>query len=208
MAGKRIGVYCLVLILAAGLGCSGKKELLLQKDQEITRLQDRVATLEEKALAEKTRADDLEQNLRGALKDLEETEQVCMQEKEGCQRITLTDAATFGSGSATLSKNGRSIIDRIWNVLDEYPDRYILIEGHTDNVPIAPKFRDRYASNWELSTSRALSVLQYILSKGKADPTRLAVVGYGEERPVASNDTAEGRAQNRRVVIAVRDFME
>lgn len=208
MTARRIAALLTALALAAALGCSGNKELLLQKDQEITRLQDRVSDLEEKALAEKERADDLEGDLRGVLKDLEDTEQVCMQEKEGCQKITLTEAATFPSGSASLSAGGKEIIDRIWSVLDQYPDRYILIEGHTDNVPIAPKFRDRFASNWELSTARALAVLRYVLDKGKADPTRFSVVGYGAQRPVASNDTAEGRRQNRRVVITVRDFME
>ena len=208
MTGKRIAALVLALALATALGCSGNKELLLQKDQEITRLRERVAELEDNALAEKERATDLERDLRGALKDLEETEQVCMQEKEGCQKITLTDAATFASGSAMLTKGGKEIIDRIWNVLDQYPDRYILIEGHTDDVPIAPKFRDRYASNWELSTARAHAVRRYVLGRGKADPARFAVVGYGEQRPVASNESAEGRAKNRRVVITVRDFME
>jgi chemotaxis protein MotB len=78
-----------------------------------------------------------------------------------------------------------------------------MIEGHTDNVPIGANIKDKYQSNWELSSGRACSVLRYMYWKHKMDPERLSAVGYGEHRPVADNDTLEGRAKNRRVTIVI-----
>ena len=93
-------------------------------------------------------------------------------------------------------------------MLDEYPDRGILIEGHTDNVQIATKFRDRFQSNWDLSVARALSVLHHVAATKSTDMSRIGVVGYGEHRPIEENTTAEGRSKNRRVVITIRDYVE
>jgi chemotaxis protein MotB len=75
----------------------------------------------------------------------------------------------------------------------------VRVEGHTDNIPI---HTPRFASNWELSTARSTYILQYLLN-GKVSPQRLSAVGYGEYRPVASNDTGEGRATNRRVDVVI-----
>lgn len=85
----------------------------------------------------------------------------------------------------------------------EYPEKAVLIEGHTDNVPIAPKFHDNYKSNWELSSARAHTVLHYVRGKYGIDPQRIGAVGYGEYRPIADNATDAGRALNRRVMITV-----
>lgn len=198
---------CLALAALLMTGCSGSKELIAEQEAEITRLQKDVDRLESDTFEEKDRSNRLEDDLKNALADLEETEQVCLEEAEGCQRITISDAATFSSGSHTLSAKGKEVIDTVWGVLDEYPDRGILIEGHTDNVPVAPKFRDRFRSNWDLSTARALAVLHYILEKKGTPPERFAVIGYGEERPIADNGTEEGRRKNRRVVITIRDWI-
>jgi chemotaxis protein MotB len=197
-----------VLLVPIVSGCGGKKELLVQKDQEITRLTGEVNRLQSEVKEEREKTDQLEDDLKNVLADLEETEQVCLEETEGCQRITMSDAATFASGSTALTSQGKKIIDTIWGVLDEYPDRRILIEGHTDNVPIAPKFRDRFRSNWDLSTARALAVLHYIMQTKKTDPGRISIIGYGEHQPIADNSTEEGRSKNRRVVITIRDRWE
>jgi chemotaxis protein MotB len=102
-----------------------------------------------------------------------------------------------------LTSEGKDILNSIWDVLQNYPDRDVLIEGHTDNVQISPQFQHRYYSNWELSSARANSVLQYVLKKYGVDPTRLSAVGYGEYRPVSTNESDEGRRMNRRVVITI-----
>jgi len=200
------GILAALLLLV--VGCGSNKELLQQRDQEITRLSNEVERLQAEVTEEKQKADELEDDLKNALADLQETEQVCLEEAEGCQRITMSDAATFASGSTMLTAQGKKIIDTIWGVLDEYPDRRILIEGHTDNVPIAPKFRDRFQSNWDLSTARALAVLHYVMATKKTDPDRISVVGYGEHQPIADNSTEGGRSKNRRVVVTIRDRWE
>jgi chemotaxis protein MotB len=110
---------------------------------------------------------------------------------------------TFRTASDELTREGKDIIDQIWGVIERYPDREILIEGHTDSRPIAPSWRDHFRTNWELSSARAHSVLHYVRGKYNVDPARIGAVGYGEHRPIASNDTADGRKINRRVVITV-----
>jgi chemotaxis protein MotB len=93
-------------------------------------------------------------------------------------------------------------------VLKDHPGRRILVEGHTDDVPIDQDYRHIFPSNWELSTARASRVLHYLLKEHQADPARLTVSGYGMYQPIAGNDSPEGRARNRRVVISVRDRYE
>ncbi len=118
-------------------------------------------------------------------------------------RIVLTNAVVFKGGSAELSTRGQQYLAEVLESLRKYPDREILIEGHCDNVPIASGYRWKYTSNWELSAARALNVLHYFEKNSKLDPDLLGAVAYGEHRPIARNDSAEGRAQNRRVEIVV-----
>lgn len=104
----------------------------------------------------------------------------------------------FDSGSAEIKPEFLPILDKIAEELLQIPNE-IRIEGHTDNRPINTP---RYPSNWELSTARAASVARYLIRKG-IDPKRISIVGYGELKPLTSNDTPEGRARNRRVEILV-----
>jgi chemotaxis protein MotB len=78
----------------------------------------------------------------------------------------------------------------------------INVEGFTDNVPIGPELRNRFPANWELSTARATDVVRYLVAQG-VNPNILSAQGFGDSRPVASNDTAQGRAKNRRVEIVI-----
>ena len=107
----------------------------------------------------------------------------------------------FDSGKAKIRPEAYPILDKVAKILNEnVPDLSIGIEGHTDNVPIT---RSNWKSNWELSTARALSVLHYMESKENVSPERLSAIGYGEYRPVVSNDTASGRKKNRRVEVVI-----
>lgn len=112
--------------------------------------------------------------------------------------VSLGDAATFDSGSAEIKASFVPQLLKIAEILNGV-DNYIRIEGHTDNVPETGK----YKSNWELSTARATSLVQLFIQNSAIPPAKLSAVGYGEYRPVAVNDTAEGRAKNRRVDIVV-----
>ncbi|MFH1680281.1 MAG: OmpA family protein [Candidatus Eisenbacteria bacterium] len=135
--------------------------------------------------------------------DFKRKDEVLLERKGSLSRVMLSESALFASGSTRLTSHGKQIIDKIAGVLADYPDHEVFIEGHTDNVPIASRYQNRFRSNWELSAARSLSVLHYIREKHRIDPKRLAVVGYGEHRPVAENATEHGRAQNRRVVLAI-----
>ncbi|MFV2033388.1 MAG: flagellar motor protein MotB, partial [Gammaproteobacteria bacterium] len=115
--------------------------------------------------------------------------------------IRLTNEVLFNSGSAELKPAGQKVLALIAKSLNSYPDRAISVEGHTDNVPLRNK--DRYESNWELSTARALAAVNYFQQKYQVDPKRLQVVGYGQYRPVSTNKTAAGRKLNRRIEIKV-----
>ena len=113
--------------------------------------------------------------------------------------ITIgTDAVLFETGSTELSPRGRDLLAQIAPVLSRVPND-IRVEGHTDNVPL-----DRAGyTNWNLSTDRAVAVLNLLHEVHGVDPARLVAVGYGEFRPVSGNESAEGRAANRRVEIIV-----
>jgi chemotaxis protein MotB len=104
----------------------------------------------------------------------------------------------FPSGSARLADDAVNIIERLGGVLAPFPNP-IRVEGHTDNKPIKTAV---FYSNWELSAARAGSVVRVLSTHGVA-PDRLAVIGYGEQRPLMPNDTADGRNANRRVVIVI-----
>lgn len=120
-------------------------------------------------------------------------------EERGLVVSIVTDQVLFEPGSATLRPEGRVVLDGLADALLDLP-HHIAIEGHTDSVPIS---NARFPSNWELSTARATSVLQYFLGSYGFPPDRLTASGYAEQRPLGDNDTPDGRAQNRRVDIAV-----
>jgi chemotaxis protein MotB len=114
--------------------------------------------------------------------------------------LNINEKICFDSGSAELKKDVKPALDKITGILSDYPENRIIVEGNTDNVPIhTSRFRD----NWELSTERALSVLNYILGNKKLNPVRFSVTGYGEYNPIVPNDTPANRLLNRRVDIVV-----
>ncbi len=101
----------------------------------------------------------------------------------------------FSSGSADLKEEAQPLLDDIVALVEDFPYR-MSVEGHTDNQPINT---DRFRSNWELSTSRAISALRYIIDTKRIELNRLGASGYADTRPVTENDTRAGRGENRRV---------
>lgn len=115
--------------------------------------------------------------------------------------VRVLDTVLFDSGKAKLRKEAYAVLDQVANVLnDQAMSQPVAIEGHTDNEPIR---HSGWKDNWELSLARARSVLTHLVQARAVSPTRVSAVGYGEYRPIASNDTAEGRRANRRVEIVV-----
>lgn len=115
-------------------------------------------------------------------------------------QLTLKGALLFDSGSTLLKDDAKPILDQVGLILERYADGTIEIEGHTDNVPMSGA---KYSNNNELSSGRALSVFDYILSTTNLDPAKIKHAGRGEYLPVADNSTPEGRAKNRRVEIKI-----
>jgi chemotaxis protein MotB len=111
--------------------------------------------------------------------------------------ISLHDAGFFASGSADVSP---ASMHTLTTIVEALPNRPLRIEGHTDNVPIHTQ---QFATNWELSTSRASAIARFMIDRHIIDANKLSAAGYAEFHPVASNDTEDGRTQNRRVDIIV-----
>lgn len=113
--------------------------------------------------------------------------------------LRLRDNVLFESGKADIKEPSKAILDKINSLISTFPNA-IIVEGHTDNVPISTY---KYESNWELSTSRAVNVLRYFVVFKGQNPERFTAAGYGEYKPVAPNNSDENKAKNRRVNILI-----
>ncbi|WP_405105934.1 flagellar motor protein MotB [Paenibacillus sp. FSL K6-1217] len=114
--------------------------------------------------------------------------------------ITISDNALFASGQAMVKDESRQLAKSISNMLQQFPDYEVLVQGHTDNVPIS---NSTYSSNWDLSVDRALEFMKILLLNPNLDPMKFSPTGSGEYHPIASNATAAGRAKNRRVEVSI-----
>ncbi len=113
--------------------------------------------------------------------------------------VELPEAVLFDSGRDRIKPEGREVLEQVSEVLASIVDRQFRVAGHTDNVPI---HTSRFPSNWELSTARAVNVVKLMIEQGLG-AQRLSAAGYADTQPVGSNDTEEGRQQNRRIEIAL-----
>ena len=118
---------------------------------------------------------------------------------DGRMVVVLATDVLFGSGSAALSKEGRSAITEVASVLASLPKRAFQVEGHTDSVPIATA---QFPSNWELAAARAITVTKTMIDAGLPSG-RVSAASYADKKPIASNDAAEGKALNRRIEITI-----
>ena len=116
-------------------------------------------------------------------------------------KLSIGGSVLFDSGVAEIKEEALPILNKIGDILKEYSDCLIKIEGHTDNVPITANIK--FADNMDLSAARAISVWNYLTEKKGLDPSTIEASGRSEFDPIASNDTPEGRAKNRRVEIKI-----
>jgi chemotaxis protein MotB len=117
--------------------------------------------------------------------------------KNGRVYVSLQENLLFPSGSAVVNPKGKQALGTLAQVLNANPDINVVVEGHTDSIPIHGKFQD----NWELSTARANAITRILIDNYKVDPTRIIASGKSKFEPVDTNDTAEGRQRNRRTEI-------
>ena len=177
---------------------------LKQKSQELEEkerlLQEREWALNElKGVIAKQ--DSITKRLNNVLRDALlgfKSDELSVEVKNGKVYVSMSDKLLFKSGSAAVEAKGKEAIKLLAEVLDKNPDIDILIEGHTDNVPIKTAV---YRDNWDLSVARATSIVRILTDDYKIIPTRLTASGKGEFSPRATNETPEGRALNRRTEI-------
>lgn len=117
-------------------------------------------------------------------------------------RVTLANGILFPEGGWELNAAGKATLAKLAPVLKTLTGQTIQIKGYTDNVPIGPELRTRFPTNVDLSKARAQSVASELIAQGVA-PAMISVAGFGDADPVASNDTPQGRAKNRRVVMDI-----
>jgi chemotaxis protein MotB len=155
-------------------------------------------TGEGKARAEATLSDTADK-LKSSLGSFIDEDLVSVTVTERGVEVEMKSKALFPSGSARLSRKAISMMRSVARILAPLPNQ-IEVEGHTDNVPIKTIL---FPSNWELSATRAASVV-HLLVRLNVNPDRMAAVGYGEHKPVAANSSADGRQENRRVSLIVK----
>ena len=129
-------------------------------------------------------------------------DQAEIQQLQGVIRVTLANGILFPEGGWQLNAQGKATLDRLAPVLAQLTGQRIEIKGYTDNLPIGPELKSRFPDNVALSNARAQSVADELVAQG-VPAGLLAVSGYGDANPVATNDTPQGRAKNRRVVMDI-----
>ena len=181
-------------VLSATQAESVKKSLenLGTKDAYIRDLQSAMARKDSLNMA-------LVMNLKSALNDVNDKD-VNIQGEKGVVFISISDKLLLKSGSSIVSEGAMSVLGKVAQVLNANPQLDILIEGHTDSVPIK---NNCIIDNWDLSAKRATSVTRILQNEYKIDPTRMTAGGKAEYTPLVSNDTQEGRASNRRTRIVI-----
>ncbi len=177
------------------------RRISLQKELSDSRAQ--MATLKN-IEAETKRRNEIYAQFVNRLKTMIDGGQLTVSIEQGRIAINLPNNVLFSSGSANLNSKGNEALTQIAAVLSQFSDRRFQIEGHTDNNPIKSA---RFPSNWELSTSRALSVV-HLLSGLGVSAENISAAGFGEFQPRASNDNEEGRQLNRRIEIIMQPNLD
>jgi chemotaxis protein MotB len=143
--------------------------------------------------------------LVGGLQKEIEDGQVKITQMEGKLSVDVADKIFFDSGRTQVKESGKQVLLRVGDVLKKLNGKQVRIQGHTDNVPIGGALKERFPTNWELSAARATEVVRFLQDTAGVPPDILSAAAFGPYRPVAPNDSEEGRAKNRRIEIAIVD---
>jgi chemotaxis protein MotB len=168
-------------------------ESLSEKERQVKSLQDALNKKDSVMFA-------LVSSLKGEFVAADD-EDIQIEVEKGAVFVSISDKMLFGSGDAKLSKDAKDVLEKVARVLNNQPEMEVMVEGHTDNKG----FKEGAAikDNWELSVQRAASVVRVLQDDYGVDPSRLIPAGRSYYSPIASNDTKEGRAQNRRIKVII-----
>jgi chemotaxis protein MotB len=175
---------------------ASQKEQLAQEKDQLAKQNAELMKAQEQA---KSQFDNVVKQLQGEVKE----GQLKVTQYKNMMSVDVAEKIFFNSGSANLKKEGRDVLAKVGGVLNQYPDKYIKVVGHTDTVPTGKG--SAFASNWELSTARATGVVRFLQEVAGVGPARLVATGRAEYEPVADNATPEGRQKNRRIEIVLMD---
>jgi chemotaxis protein MotB len=168
-------------------------KLELNKKKSVIELQEQVIQL----------LDDTKKTIETSLKDQIAAQEVEVIEAGNQLKVIFVDKILFDSGSAEINSKGKELLRVLAKSLKDNQNQDIVIDGHTDNIALTAYLMKRFPSNWELSTARASAVAHFFQEEGGIEPRRLSARGYSFYRPVAPNDSEEGRRQNRRIEIVL-----
>ena len=168
----------------------------LEKRRSVIQLQGQVIQL----------LDDTKKTIETSLKDQIAAQEIEIVEIDDKLKVIFVDKILFNSGSVEITPGGKELLMVMAGSLRENKEQNIVVEGHTDDVPLGAALRKRFPSNWELSTARAAAVAHFFQQVGGIQPERLSARGYSYYRPVTSNETEAGRHQNRRIEIILGPY--
>jgi len=190
-------VLGIIVLLLAGI-CYYFYDANLKTKKE---LESKIADISKENEEEIARLKGTYDKLVGNMKDEIEQGQIKITHMADRLSVTMVDKILFPSGEAEITSKGVAILTRIGKIIKNNRGEIIRVEGHTDNVHITPRLQQKFPTNWELSTTRATNVARFLQDKIGIEGASLQAVGMSEYHPVASNETLDGRGQNRRIEI-------
>jgi chemotaxis protein MotB len=186
----------LVAVLAmSGCSCKEYEEQIMQLDAQIAEMQkdlaDKDAVINER--------EQVAEDLRNNLQDCQGENALLVEQSEETVMITVQEDLGFNASQTIVLDTMVPALEAIARTVRDHPDWDVYVEGFTDSRKVKEEFQEQYPSNWELGAFRSCAVVRYMTNNLDIPAERFAAVSYGPYRPVADNDTPEGRAQNRRV---------
>ena len=194
---RNLALLGLLIAVFAMAGCSCKEyeEQIMQLDAQIAEMQkdlsDKDAVIGER--------EQVAEDLRNNLKDCQGENAVLVEQSEEVVMITVQDDLGFSASQVIVLDTMVPTLEAIAKTVRDHPNWDVFVEGFTDDKKILEEFQEQYPSNWELGSFRSCAVVRYMTNNLDLESDRFAAVSYGPYRPLADNDTPEGRAQNRRV---------
>jgi len=182
------------------------EEEVAKVHDEIQELQRQLIDLKGQKVLSETNKVQLKSTYEALITDLEKqikNQEITIKAFKDQISVTFVDRILFEFGKATITSEGEKILQKVGEILRNVQGKQIRIVGHTDNIPIMPQYRYKFPSNWELSGARSAAVIRYFQKNIHLDPRNLEAVGRSFYEPIASNETSQGRAQNRRVEIVI-----